>query len=143
VSRSWRPWSAPLLLVYQQRKPSDAGAHPGPAAPRARDGARRLPPAGWAGHRLSDQTRRTYASKVRGYLAWLAAADVEGDPLTEPDRPQLGRGGGYRTRQAAVLKRANAAVNDALPPSTTSTSRSGLAAARRLDLSALAPRASQ
>ena len=26
---------------------------------------------------LSDQTRRTYASKVRQYLAWLATADLE------------------------------------------------------------------
>jgi len=31
---------------------------------------------------LSAETRRTYYSKVRGYLTWLAAADVDGDPLT-------------------------------------------------------------
>jgi site-specific recombinase XerC len=34
---------------------------------------------------LSDQTRRTYASKVRQYLAWLAAADLDQDPLTSAD----------------------------------------------------------
>src|SRR6266536_2870211 len=33
---------------------------------------------------LSDQTRRTYASKVRQYLAWLQTAVVDGDPLTHP-----------------------------------------------------------
>jgi hypothetical protein len=31
---------------------------------------------------LSDQTRRTYSSKVRQYLAWLADADFDQDPLT-------------------------------------------------------------
>jgi hypothetical protein len=30
---------------------------------------------------LSEQTRRTYASKVRQYLAWLAGGELEGDPL--------------------------------------------------------------
>ena len=29
---------------------------------------------------LSAETRRTYLSKVRGYLTWLAAADADGDP---------------------------------------------------------------
>jgi integrase len=32
---------------------------------------------------LSDQTRRTYASKVRQYLEWLAGADLERDPLAD------------------------------------------------------------
>src|SRR6266849_3641658 len=30
---------------------------------------------------LSAQTRRTYASRVRQYLAWLAVSEVEGDAL--------------------------------------------------------------
>jgi hypothetical protein len=34
---------------------------------------------------LSDQTRRTYASKVRQYLAWLAVADLDQGPLTSAD----------------------------------------------------------
>ena len=34
---------------------------------------------------LSDQTRRTYESKVRQFLAWLAQADVDGDPLNAAD----------------------------------------------------------
>lgn len=29
---------------------------------------------------LAAATRRTYTSKVRGYLMWLATADVDGDP---------------------------------------------------------------
>ena len=28
---------------------------------------------------LDDDTRRAYTSRTRGYLAWLAAADVDGD----------------------------------------------------------------
>ncbi|HEX8157279.1 MAG TPA: hypothetical protein VF526_07820, partial [Solirubrobacteraceae bacterium] len=28
---------------------------------------------------LSDQTRRTYASKVRQFLAWLAGSDLDAD----------------------------------------------------------------
>ena len=31
---------------------------------------------------LAAQTRRTYTSKVRQYLAWLAGADLDEDPLT-------------------------------------------------------------
>ncbi len=34
---------------------------------------------------LADQTRRTYASKVRQYLAWLAVADTDGDALNSAD----------------------------------------------------------
>jgi hypothetical protein len=30
---------------------------------------------------LSQQTRRTYASKVRQFLAWLAGGELEGDPF--------------------------------------------------------------
>ena len=34
---------------------------------------------------LSAQTRRIYSSRVRQYLAWLAAAEVDGDPLGTTD----------------------------------------------------------
>ncbi len=34
---------------------------------------------------LAAQTRRTYTSKVRQYLAWLASADLEEDPLASAD----------------------------------------------------------
>ena len=40
---------------------------------------------------LAVETRRTYYSKVRGYLTWLAAAGVDGDPLTQPRRAGLAR----------------------------------------------------
>jgi integrase/recombinase XerC len=34
---------------------------------------------------LAAHTRRTYASKVRQYLAWLALAETDGDPLNTAD----------------------------------------------------------
>jgi hypothetical protein len=59
---------------------------------------------------LSDETRRTYASKVRTYLAWLDSADVDGDPLTDPAaRDWAVRD--YRTHLAAALKRSNATAS--------------------------------
>jgi len=91
---------------------------------------------------LSAETRRTYASKVRGYLAWLDGADVDGDPLTDPAaRDWAVRD--YRTHLAAVLKRGNATVNNALAAVDDFYTRHGLgpAAAERLDLPAVAPRA--
>lgn len=33
---------------------------------------------------LTAQARRTYLSRVRVYLAWLAESDVDGDPLGDP-----------------------------------------------------------
>jgi integrase/recombinase XerC len=61
---------------------------------------------------LSTETRRTYASKVRTYLAWLDTGDVDGDPLTDPAaRDWAVRD--YRTHLAAVLKRSNATINNA------------------------------
>jgi hypothetical protein len=67
---------------------------------------------------LAVETRRTYASKVRGYLAWLADTAVDGDPLSDPAaRDWAVRD--YRTHLAAVLKRSNATTP--WPPSTTST----------------------
>src|SRR6266849_5167251 len=33
---------------------------------------------------VDDDTRRAYASRVRQYLAWLGAAQVDGDPLADP-----------------------------------------------------------
>jgi integrase/recombinase XerC len=62
---------------------------------------------------LAELSRRTYASKVRTYLAWLADADVNGDPLTNPKaRDWAVRD--YRTHLATLLKRSNTTVNNAL-----------------------------
>lgn len=95
---------------------------------------------------LSAETRRTYASKVRGYLAWLAQATtdglVDGDPLADPHaRDWAVRD--YRTHLAAILKRSNATVNNALAAIDDFYTRTGLgpAHADRLDLPTLAPRA--
>jgi len=91
---------------------------------------------------LSAQTRRTYASKVRQYLVWLAGAEVEGDPL--------GSAGGrdwavrdYRSYLQAVLKRGPATVNNALAAVDDFYIRRGLgpASAKRAELPAAAPRA--
>ena len=62
---------------------------------------------------LSEQTRRTYASKVRQFLAWLAGADLDEDPLADADgRDWAVRD--YRTHLQAVLKSSPATVNNAL-----------------------------
>ena len=91
---------------------------------------------------LSDQTRRTYASKVRQYLAWLAGAGLDGDPLTSADgRDWAVRD--YRTHLQAVLKRSPATVNNALAAVDDFYIRRGLgpASAARVEIPAAAPRA--
>jgi hypothetical protein len=53
---------------------------------------------------LAEQTRRTYASKVRQYLAWLGAGEFDDEPLSSADgRDWAVRD--YRTHLQAVLKR--------------------------------------
>ncbi len=91
---------------------------------------------------LAAETRRTYYSKVRGYLTWLAAADVDGDPLTQP-RPRDWAVRDYRTHLVTVAKRAPRTINTALAAIDDFYTRRGLgpAAADRLDLPAQAPRA--
>jgi hypothetical protein len=62
---------------------------------------------------LSDETRRTYACKVRQFLAWLGGADLDADPLTSAH----GRDWAVRdsrTHLRPVLKRSPAIVNNAL-----------------------------
>jgi hypothetical protein len=62
---------------------------------------------------LSAQSRRTYASKVRQFLVWLAGAEVDGDPLGSADgRDWTVRD--YRGYLQSVLKRSPATVNGAL-----------------------------
>jgi len=91
---------------------------------------------------LSDQTRRTYTSKVRQFLAWLAGADLDADPLASADgRDWAVRD--YRTHLQVVLKRSPATINNALAAVDDFYIRRGLgsAAAARLDIPATAPRA--
>lgn len=62
---------------------------------------------------LAEQTRRTYASKVRQYLAWLAESDIAGEPLHTHDARDVAVDE-YRLRLQTVLKRAPATINSAL-----------------------------
>jgi site-specific recombinase XerD len=91
---------------------------------------------------LSAQTRRTYASKVRQYLVWLAGAEVDGDPLGTADgRDWAVRD--YRGYLQSALKRSPATINNALAAVDDFYSRRGLgpARAKRAEVPAAAPRA--
>jgi site-specific recombinase XerD len=91
---------------------------------------------------LAEQTRRTYASKVRQYLAWLAGAELDGDPLDSADgRDWAVRD--YRAHLQAVLKRKPATVNSALAALDDFYIRRGLgaASAKRAEIPDAAPRA--
>jgi integrase/recombinase XerD len=91
---------------------------------------------------LSEQTRRTYASKVRQYLAWLADTATEGGALGARDaRDWAVRD--YRTHLQAVLKRKPATVNNALAAVDDLYIRRGLgpANAARAELPRTAPKA--
>jgi site-specific recombinase XerD len=91
---------------------------------------------------LSAQTRRTYASKVRQYLVWLAGAEVDGDPLGAANgRDWAVRD--YRGYLQGVLKRSPATINNALAAVDDFYSRRGLgpARAKRAEVPAAAPRA--
>ena len=91
---------------------------------------------------LSAETRRTYASKVRSYLTWLAAANVDGDPLTQA-RARDWAVRDYRTHLVTVAKHAPRTINTALAAIDDFYTRRGLgpAGADRLDLPTQAPRA--
>ncbi len=91
---------------------------------------------------LAEQTRRTYASKVRQYLAWLAVAEVDGDPIASTaGRDWAARD--YRTHLQAVLKRKPATVNNALAAVDDLYVRLGLgsADAKRAEIPDAGPRA--
>jgi site-specific recombinase XerD len=91
---------------------------------------------------LAAQSRRTYTSKARQYLAWLAVADIDGDPLeSAAGRDWAVRN--YRNHLQAVLKRKPATVNNALAAVDDLYTRRGLgpADARRVEIPAAAPRA--
>lgn len=91
---------------------------------------------------LSAQTRRTYVSKARQYLVWLAGAEVDGDPLgAEDGRDWAVRD--YRGYLQSVLKRSPATINNALAAVDDFYTRRGLgpARAKRAEVPAAAPRA--
>jgi integrase/recombinase XerC len=96
--------------------------------------------------KLDANTVRVYTSRVRQYLAWLAAAldagTVSGDPITNPDsRDQAVRD--YRTHLHTVANRKPATINAHLTAIDDFYRRRGPgpAAAQRLDIPPAAPRA--
>jgi integrase/recombinase XerC len=91
---------------------------------------------------LDDNTRRTYGSRIRQYLAWVADADLDGDPLTQP-AARDGAVRDYRAHLQTVLRRKPTTVNLALAALVDFYTRLGLGPpeARRLDLPKQAPRA--
>jgi site-specific recombinase XerD len=91
---------------------------------------------------LAAQSRRTYASKVRQFLVWLAGAEVDGDPRGAADaRDWAVRD--YRGYLQGVLKRSPATINGALAAVDDFYTRRGLgpAKAKRAEVSVAAPRA--
>jgi integrase/recombinase XerC len=91
---------------------------------------------------LAGETPRIYASQIRGFLAWLADADLPGDPLADA-RFRDGAVRDYRGYLQTVLRRRPASINLALAAVSDFFVRSGLGApnAARLDLPQAAPRA--
>lgn len=90
---------------------------------------------------MSAETRRTYTSKLRQYLAWLDTAALAGDPLTDPDsRDRAVRD--WRNHLLTVAEQAPATVNTALAAVDDFYTRRGLgqAAAERTRRPATAPR---
>lgn len=90
---------------------------------------------------LSAQTRRTYASKPRQYLAWLASAPLDGDPFAGPDERDWAVRD-YRGHLLGVAKAKPATVDNALAAIDDLYARRGLGPARsvRVDIPGAAPR---
>jgi site-specific recombinase XerD len=95
---------------------------------------------------MTGQARRTYLSRVRMFLAWLADTDVDGDPLTDPTAAGWAARD-YKAYLHGTLKRAPATVNATLAAISDLAIRRNLgkldsAQVARLDLPARrAPRA--
>jgi integrase/recombinase XerC len=84
---------------------------------------------------LAPASRAKYLSRVRGFLAWLASADVTGDPLTDPAaRDWAVRD--YRAHLKTVGRASPATINNTLAALDDFYVRRGLGAAavRREDL---------
>lgn len=74
---------------------------------------------------LTAQARRTYLSRVRVYLAWLAESDVDGDPLHDPVAA-VWAARDYKAHLYGTLRRAPATVNGALAAVSDLAIRRGL-----------------
>jgi integrase/recombinase XerC len=90
---------------------------------------------------LSAETRRTYASKTRQYLAWLPTAAVDGDPLTNPAARDQAVAG-WRAYLVTAANQAPATVNNALAAVDDFYARRGMgpAAVERSSVPSKAPR---
>jgi hypothetical protein len=91
---------------------------------------------------VDDDTRRAYSSRARQYLAWLGAAAVDRDPLTDPaGRDWAVRD--YRAHLQGVAKRKPSTINTTLAAIADFYTRRGLGPpdVRRLELPQTAPRA--
>jgi integrase/recombinase XerC len=90
---------------------------------------------------LSAETRRTYASKTRQYLAWLPAAVVDGDPLTNPAARDQAVAG-WRAYLVTAANQAPATVNNALAAVDDFYARRGMgrATVERTSVPSKAPR---
>lgn len=95
-----------------------------------------------AATQLAERTRRAYRSRVAGYLDWLAATDIDGDPLTDP-RARNDAVRDYRVHLITVAERKPATVNATLTALDHFHDWLGLgpAVVQREDLPAAAPRA--
>jgi integrase/recombinase XerC len=74
---------------------------------------------------LTAQARRTYLSRVRVYLAWLADAHTDGDPLNDP-MAAAWAARDYKSYLYGTAKRAPATVNAALAAVSDLAIRRGL-----------------
>jgi integrase/recombinase XerC len=91
---------------------------------------------------MSAETRRTYASKVRQYLAWLDAVDGDGALLTDPGaRDRAVRE--WRTHLLTVVGQAPTTINNALAAVDDFYRHRGMgrAVAERIDVPTAEPRA--
>jgi site-specific recombinase XerD len=91
---------------------------------------------------LDADTVRAYCSRVRQFLAWLAEADVDGDPLADP-HARNGAVRDYRAHLLTVTKRKLATVNAHLTAIDDLYRHLGLGPAmvKRQELPKAAPRA--
>jgi integrase/recombinase XerC len=91
---------------------------------------------------LRGQTPRTYLSAVRGYLAWLADGDHDGQPLDVPAARDWAMRD-YRTHLVTVLKRQPSTVNKSMAALDDFYAWRGLGPAnvKRQELPTRAPRA--
>jgi site-specific recombinase XerD len=91
---------------------------------------------------LDADTVRAYCSRVRQFLAWLADAGIDGDPLTDP-HARNGAVRDYRTHLLTVAKRKLSTVNAHLTAIDDFYRHLGLgpAVAKRQELPKAAPRA--